>query len=144
MSSMLGWPPPQYPPLLSQLPPLLVCRDAASAELEVHALEEAQAACLRVNQLGERPDVYGPLAERLRHISEWLKQRASVGLKDQGREFHEGVWAGQQVCSGLAVLRIHIPLPCPDVSIPFKGLATPRESFYLARATPGSKTDYLV
>ena len=100
----------EWPPLLNTLhslpnpPPLPACRDAASAELEVHALEEAQAACLRVNQLGERPDVYGPLAERLRHISEWLKQRASVGLKDQGRDFHEGVWAGQQVCNGLAVL----------------------------------------
>lgn len=72
-------------------------RDAASAELEAHVLDEAQAACLRVSQLGERPDIYGPLAQRLQHIADWLRQRASVGLKDLGRDTWEGVWSGQQV-----------------------------------------------
>ena len=72
-------------------------RDAASAELESGALDEAQAACSRVSQLGERPDIYGPLAQRLQLVADWLRQRASVGLKDQGRDFYEGVWSGQQV-----------------------------------------------
>ena len=76
---------------------LYLYRDAASAELESGALEEAQAACMRVSQLGERPDIYSPLAQRLQHVSDWLRQRASVGLKDQGRDFFEGVWSGQQV-----------------------------------------------
>lgn len=89
-------------------------RDAASAELELQALEEAQAACYRVSQIGERPVIYGPLAERLRHVVGWLKQRASVGLKDQGREFYEGVWAGQQARLSVLLhgLRIWISRSC--------------------------------
>ena len=91
-------------------------RDAASAELEIHALEEAQAACLRVSQIGERPDIYGPLAERLRHVGEWLKQRAAVGLKDQGRDFYEGVWAGQQVKVCRVCINYFQSSPCSAAS----------------------------
>jgi len=78
---------------------LSVGREAASAEIELQSLEEAQAACLRVGQLGDRPDIYGPLAQRLEQVASWLKQRASVGLKEQGRDRMEGVWSGQQVHS---------------------------------------------
>lgn len=83
--------------------------------MESGALEEAQAACLRVSQLGERPDVYGPLAQRLQHVADWLRQRASVGLRDQGRDFFEGVWSGQQVqpqaktSSSALIIRPSIP-----------------------------------
>jgi len=46
-----------------------VPREAASAEIELQSLEEAQAACLRVGQLGERPDIYNPLAQRLEQVT---------------------------------------------------------------------------
>ena len=31
----------------------------------MQSLVEAQAACVRVGHLGDRPDIYGPLAQRL-------------------------------------------------------------------------------
>ena len=65
-------------------------------QLEMYALEEAAFSCVRVGQLGESPQVYQPLANKLQQIVEWLRGRAKSGLEQQGRDRFEGVWSGTQ------------------------------------------------
>ena len=60
-------------------------------------------ACMKVDALGGRADVYGPLGQRMLRIVHWLKQRAA-GLQESGHQRYESIWSGGQVAIPSAVL----------------------------------------
>lgn len=69
---------------------------AVGVQLELGGIEEAEAACERLALMGQSPEVYQQLGERLRRVAGWLSRRATVGLHQQAQGRLEGVWSGAQ------------------------------------------------
>ena len=71
-------------------------REAASAEMELDALQEAHKALIRADALN--PEVYGPLAAAMDRLTCWLHNTAEGGaLRDKGNGESEVVFAGSKV-----------------------------------------------
>ena len=53
-------------------------RDAASADIEYSMLVETHSACVKMSQLGPRPDIFDPLANRVLQVNFQNKKTCKV------------------------------------------------------------------
>ncbi|BDA46571.1 probable regulator of telomere elongation helicase 1 homolog at N-terminal half [Coccomyxa sp. Obi] len=77
-----------------------ISRDAASVDMEHATMVDVQKAFeLMCFEAGSR-EVYGPLADGIGRLAEWLNERANradVRQQTGSQQRHEGVWAGLQM-----------------------------------------------
>ena len=76
-----------------------LCRDAASAELELDQLQEVQLAFEKMDIFGGADAaLYQSLADAMGWLLTWLRGKADANaLPSKGHERFEGIWAGHQV-----------------------------------------------
>ena len=76
-----------------------LCRDAASAELELNQLQEVQLSFQRMAAFAQEPhSIWHSLEEAVLGVLQWLDSKADgKQLVSKGFDRFEGVWAGPQV-----------------------------------------------